>query len=391
MLIVRGTKKLRDRWKQATPAAESDTSTTVLGDWFATVLFWRPHVVLLVDARTYLPVLVPYAPSGTLADRIPIEIGRVLARNGAPAEFVEREVAEMAEVRIAPTNDRRVLGVMNEFVFLANASRDDGTDDIDVLTGRLAGVPLGPLFKSTISADRELAAVLADHAAGPAAPAGHLAEVLPLRPRPTSTATAPDSRPEPESSRSVAPVYRCKVTLRDVKPPVWRRILVDGSQTLDHLHEVIQAAFGWWNTHLHEFEIDDVHYGVPDPDDDIFGPPLIDESTVRLDSVAGVGTRIDYLYDFGDGWEHRVVIEAVEEPDPERSVPACIGGRRACPPEDCGGPWGYERLLAVLADPAHREHREMREWLGRPFDPEAFDPDDFAHNLALQEATNFDP
>lgn len=112
---------------------------------------------------------------------------------------------------------------------------------------------------------------------------------------------------------------------------------------------MIQAAFGWWNYHLHEFEIDGRRYGVPDPDDGIFGPPVVDEATVRLDSVAAAGTRIDWIYDFGDGWEHRVVVEAVEPGAADVVVPACIGGRRACPPEDFVH--NLDLQAAVVLDP----------------------------------------
>src|SRR6478735_10535193 len=115
MLIVRGTKKLRDRVMQR--AEESDASTTVLGDWFATALFWRPQVALLVNQRTFVPVFMPLAPAATLLDRAPGAIAAVLRRHGADDAFVDAELDAMHEARIAPTNDRSVVGVMNEFAF----------------------------------------------------------------------------------------------------------------------------------------------------------------------------------------------------------------------------------------------------------------------------------
>ena len=118
--------------------------------------------------------------------------------------------------------------------------------------------------------------------------------------------------------------------------------------------------------------------------------PTVNETQVRLRDVATEGSGFDYTYDFGDGWEHRIEVESVGPSDPSVEVPSCIGGRRGRPPEDCGGPWGYEHLLEILADPNHPEYDERVEWIGRPFDPARFDSDDFAVNLQLQDATDFD-
>jgi Plasmid pRiA4b ORF-3-like protein len=166
-------------------------------------------------------------------------------------------------------------------------------------------------------------------------------------------------------------------------------VLVDTGGTLDHLHEVIQAAFGWWNSHLHEFEVGRIRYGIPDPDED-WGEPPRDERRTRLDAIASVGSSFRYTYDFGDGWEHRVVVEKVLPADIASALPACIDGRRACPPEDCGGTSGYRELLEVLADPSHPEHDERREWLGREFDPEVFDAREFEDNLHNGRLACFD-
>lgn len=192
-------------------------------------------------------------------------------------------------------------------------------------------------------------------------------------------------RPNPVFANAIRPsssmrVFQLKVTLLNIKPPVWRRVLVDARSTLDQVHEVIQAAFGWWNYHLHEFEIDGKRYGDPDPDDDV-GPPTVDERRVRLDTVVTAGSTFGYLYDFGDGWSHRVTVEQILPAEAGTPVPACIGGRRACPPEDCGGPWEYQHLLEALADPLHRDHQHLADWIGAPFDPEAFDPADFDDRL----------
>ncbi len=166
-------------------------------------------------------------------------------------------------------------------------------------------------------------------------------------------------------------IYQLLITLGDTAPPVWRRVAVPGAFTLDRVHRVIQYAMGWQNYHLHSFEIDGSQYGEPDPEGEL---DLRDELDVRLDAVCGKDGRFSYTYDFGDWWEHEIVVEAVYPADPDQRYPLCQAGERACPPEDVGGTYGYAHFLAALADPGHREHEAMREWIGRPFDPEAFDP-----------------
>ncbi len=141
---------------------------------------------------------------------------------------------------------------------------------------------------------------------------------------------------------------------------------------------MLQAAFGWWGYHLHEFDIGGVRYGIDDGEG--WEPPEA-ERRARLDKLAPAGSSFTYTYDFGDDWRHKIVVEKVTAAEPSVTYPACTGGRRACPPEDCGGVWGYERLLAVLADPADEEHASMLEWVGGAFDPDDFDPSEFAENL----------
>ena len=182
-------------------------------------------------------------------------------------------------------------------------------------------------------------------------------------------------------------VFQLKVALLNTKPPIWRRILVEGSMTLAELHEVIQAAFGWWNCHLHDFEIGSAHYGIPDADWD-FGLSTNDERTTRLDAIADEGVSFHYTYDFGDDWRHKVTVEKVGAVESGTAVPDCIGGRRACPPEDCGGPWGYQDLLESLDGPGAPDYQI--DLVGLGFDPARFDPSDFALNLANIRSTGFD-
>ena len=372
MLIVRGTKKLRDRVKGSLLDGDLE-STTLLGDWFATALFWRPQVALLVNQRTFVPVFMELAPAATLLERAPVAIEAVLRLHGVDGAVVAAERDEMRDVRIAPTNDRSVVGVMNEFAFHGELHWQDGLHDLDVLSMRMAGMPLGSLRGRSGFPDLELAALLGDEARS--------ATVIPFPSR------RGNSKPVPTPKLATS-VFYLRVTLLGTKPPIWRRVLVAGSCTLDQVHEVIQAAFGWWNYHLHEFEIDDRRFGVPDPDED-WGEPPLDERSAQLAGVAAAGSSFRYTYDFGDDWRHQVVVEKVVLASTDLAVPACSDGRRSCPPEDCGGPWGYQQLLDILADPSHPEHDERVAWYGS-LGPEHFDPGDFAENLRNQQLARFD-
>jgi hypothetical protein len=170
------------------------------------------------------------------------------------------------------------------------------------------------------------------------------------------------------------------VTLIGIEPEVWRRIVVPGNYSFWDLHVAIQDAMGWLDYHLHAFRIQNPETGDLDqigiPDDSF-------ENEARL--VAGWevpiahyfrerGDRADYEYDFGDGWEHDVVLEEIATRVPRKRYPLCLDGARACPPEDCGGVYGYEALLAALRDPTHDEHESMVEWVGGKYDPAAFSP-----------------
>jgi hypothetical protein len=178
------------------------------------------------------------------------------------------------------------------------------------------------------------------------------------------------------------PIYQIKITLVGSKPPIWRRLLVRSDTKLGKLHYIIQAAMGWWDEHLHQFIVGGMFYGLPIPEygDD---PELRDERRVKLSQiVAGAGFKLRYEYDFGDDWMHEVLVEKILPPEPGQSYPVCIKGRRACPPEDVGGMWGYADFLEAIRDPEHPEHEEYVEWIGDDFDSEAFDLE--AVNAALK-------
>ena len=165
------------------------------------------------------------------------------------------------------------------------------------------------------------------------------------------------------------PVLRIRITLRDVgDPPVWRQVLIPAAYPLARVHRVIQAAMGWEDCHMHSFQIGKTSYG-PDPDGEL---GFKDETKTRLADVARVRTRIGYEYDFGDGWEHELVVEARAVAEAGQTYPACIAGEGACPPEDSGGAYGFEELKEILAGPPSAERDEMQEWAG-DYDPARLD------------------
>lgn len=166
-------------------------------------------------------------------------------------------------------------------------------------------------------------------------------------------------------------IYQLKVTLKDSKPPIWRRVQVASDVSLAKLHQILQVAMGWTDSHLHQFVVGQTYYGIPDPGFDF---EVEDERRARLNQVApGVKKKFIYEYDFGDGWQHEIAVEKILQPEPGVRYPVCLAGKRACPPEDCGGVWGYESFLEIIRDLKHPEHDEMLEWAEGEFDSEAFD------------------
>lgn len=166
-------------------------------------------------------------------------------------------------------------------------------------------------------------------------------------------------------------IYQLKITLRGAQPPIWRRVAVPGAWALNKLHRVVQESFRWHDSHLHQFEVAGDYYGIPHPDDDV---SVKDERKVALETLfPRAKATFMYLYDFGDSWEHEILIESITAGAAPSAT--CLAGKRAGPPEDVGGVWGYESFLEVIADPKHPEHDEMLDWVGGRFDPEMFDLD----------------
>ncbi|HEY3448460.1 MAG TPA: plasmid pRiA4b ORF-3 family protein [Myxococcales bacterium] len=190
------------------------------------------------------------------------------------------------------------------------------------------------------------------------------------------------ARRKPRIAKQAA-VFRLRVTLRDVEPPVWRALLVSPGIDLYELHQVIQVAMRWSNSHLHQFETPGAKrtFADPETDFDMTSDPE-DEHGVELGMLlTKPGGLLSYEYDFGDGWELEILLEETVQKDPRFATPLCVGGARACPPDDCGGPYGYQGMLEALASPEHPSHDEQVQWIGGFWDPEAFDANEVNRSL----------
>jgi len=181
---------------------------------------------------------------------------------------------------------------------------------------------------------------------------------------------------EPKAKIPAGTVFQFKITLKEIEPPIWRRIQTKDC-TLDKLHELIQTAMGWTNSHLHQFKIGSIIYGDPELllegfEDD---PEIVNSLETRISKVVpkdGKRFSFQYEYDFGDGWEHESLFEGFLTAEKGTQYPVCLEGQRACPPEDVGGVGGYQDYVKAMANPRHKRHKEFLEWSG-PFDPDAFD------------------
>lgn len=173
-------------------------------------------------------------------------------------------------------------------------------------------------------------------------------------------------------------IYQFKITLKEIKPPVWRRILIPSSYSFWDLHVAIQDAMGWTDTHLHHFEIVNPKTGRKEqigiPDNEFMDEHISAGWKRRIAKYFSVDNKNAlYVYDYGDDWQHSVVLEKIIDRKAGIKYPACTAGARSCPPEDCGGPWGYADFLEAIMDPAHESYDEMLEWAGKDFDPEHLD------------------
>jgi hypothetical protein len=167
--------------------------------------------------------------------------------------------------------------------------------------------------------------------------------------------------------------YQIKVTLHYTHPPIWRRILVPSNTTLLKLHDILQIVMGWENAHLHMFKVRGFDYENPEEDETgVMG--MLDEANYKLNKIIHhEGQQLCYIYDFGDSWDHTLVVEKISSAQESLRYPICLKGKRACPPEDMGGVWGYDNFLKAIQDPEHHEHEDYLNWIGEEFDPEAFE------------------
>jgi hypothetical protein len=182
------------------------------------------------------------------------------------------------------------------------------------------------------------------------------------------------------ATKQLKSIYQIKISLIGAKPPIWRTVLVASDINLETFHEVIQLTMGWTESHLHQFIDNKKAYGSHDND---FELEMEDEAKYKLFQLLKTEKEsLTYEYDFGDSWEHKILLEKILPYDSNIHLPVCIKGKRACPPEDCGGIWGYEELLKTLSDPKHPDHEDTLEWLGGEFDPEEFDLEEINDDLA---------
>ncbi len=161
-----------------------------------------------------------------------------------------------------------------------------------------------------------------------------------------------------------------KITLKGSKPPIWRRVLIKDTITFKDLHHIIQDAMGWYNCHLYEFDLWGFSIGMPYEGS---FDEIEDASKIKIKKhLNSPGMKFTYTYDFGDDWEHLITVEKIEPITKGEQLPVCIKGKGNCPPEDCGGIWGYYELLETIKDKKHPDHEDMLEWLGGSFDPNEF-------------------
>ena len=176
-------------------------------------------------------------------------------------------------------------------------------------------------------------------------------------------------------------VYQFKITLKDIKPLIWRRIQVPKTYTFWDFHVAIQDVMSWFDSHLHKFEIVNplsrtkTIIGIPNEDEDFANYKTLPGWKQKIaDYFSKENKSANYIYDFGDNWEHEIILEKILPKKNNVTYPICIKGERACPPEDCGGSYGYEDFLKIIGDPDDEQHERMLEWIGGEFDSEHFDP-----------------
>lgn len=184
-------------------------------------------------------------------------------------------------------------------------------------------------------------------------------------------------------------IYQIQIELKGFRPRIWRRILIAADSALVDFNKIIQTTMGWTNTHLHQFIKNDTNYTLKMDFDDFWDDlNNVDYRTENLqvaDLLQVENEKIIYEYDFGDGWEHVVTLEKILPKDDSIKTPICVAGRMNCPPEDCGGVWGYANILKILNQPDHEEYEDYLEWLGEDFNPKYFNKDEVNELLKMKD------
>jgi hypothetical protein len=184
-------------------------------------------------------------------------------------------------------------------------------------------------------------------------------------------------------------IFQIQITLKGLKPKIWRRILITSDTLLFDFHKIIQTIMGWTNSHLHQFikngRFYTIIYEYEDFVEDVNNIDYRKKGLKVSDLLSGEKDKIKYEYDFGDGWVHDIILEKVLPHDNNINYPVCVAGKMNCPPEDCGGIWGYSRLLEILKQPKHEEYESYIEWLGDEFDPEHFDKNEVNYLLRTKD------
>jgi len=341
MFTLRCTRKLLDRLGVPQDADSDVPPTNALGDWYANLVrVGHDQFVIAVNERSTLTLVLPARDiRHSLVPEMLRMLSTLLRNIEVPQDLVEREVAAMQPMALARTASRSMLAVMNDRARIVEAHWREGRSTIDIIM-LLARCPI------TSGAARD--------------------DFYPRRAARRLLGLDPDLPPP-------ATVVRLHVSLMELAPSIWRRIVVPDSITLPELHRALQLAMGWEDRHLHEFDFGTARYGTPDIDYPDEG--LREENNVHLgDAIRAAGAEhFWYRYDFGDDWAHEVIVEAVE-PNKEgvRGV-VCLEGANRCPPEDVGGTSGYLEFLEEVRDRTHERHRESLTWAGGSFDPAAFD------------------
>lgn len=182
-------------------------------------------------------------------------------------------------------------------------------------------------------------------------------------------------------------IFQIQIALKGFKPKIWRRILVPSDLLLSHFHKIIQTTMGWTNSHLHQFIRGKVFFSDEDPEFDMYGSiesVNYKKKKIRISDLLQIEKdKIIYEYDFGDSWNHEIILEKILPVDSAVKYPVCLAGKMSCPPEDCGGIWGYSNMLEILKQPDNEEYEEMIDWLGEDFDPKYFEVDEI--NLLLSK------